>query len=167
VRLCAFVFQSAIFLCSDGWHQNAISLKKVQQLSPFGQLACPVWRKNASSRRTACSNFASNLPGMLWAWNLSYCSRDVVFAIWLCRCRSVPVFPRGHAHLSMMMKESGLTCCFIHFAQHCVMCEWKYETKTIIRRQKQLLLLLLHPFNGLFSRTTWVSWYQKVKTSLD
>jgi len=27
--------------------------------------------------------------------------------------------------------------------------------------------LLLHPFNGLFSRTTWVSWYQKSKTSLD
>jgi len=30
-----------------------------------------------------------------------------------------------------------------------------------------LLLLLLHPFNGLFSSTTWVSWYQKGKTSLD
>jgi len=29
------------------------------------------------------------------------------------------------------------------------------------------LLLLLHPFNGLFSRTTWVSWYQKGKTSLN
>ena len=26
---------------------------------------------------------------------------------------------------------------------------------------------LLHPFNVLFSRTTWVSWYQKGKTSLD
>jgi len=26
---------------------------------------------------------------------------------------------------------------------------------------------LLHPFNGLFSRTTWVSQYQKGKTSLD
>ena len=26
---------------------------------------------------------------------------------------------------------------------------------------------LVHPFNGLFSRTTWVSWYQKGKTSLD
>jgi len=26
---------------------------------------------------------------------------------------------------------------------------------------------LLHPFNGLFSRTTWVSWYQKGKTTLD
>jgi len=25
----------------------------------------------------------------------------------------------------------------------------------------------MHPFNGLFSRTTWVSRYQKVKTSLD
>ena len=28
-------------------------------------------------------------------------------------------------------------------------------------------LLLLHPFNDLFSRTTWVSRYQKRKTSLD
>ena len=28
-------------------------------------------------------------------------------------------------------------------------------------------LLLLHLFNGLFSWTTWVSWYQKGKTSLD
>ena len=27
--------------------------------------------------------------------------------------------------------------------------------------------LQLHPFNGLFSRTTWVSRYQKAKTSLD
>ena len=31
----------------------------------------------------------------------------------------------------------------------------------------QVLLLLLLPFNGVFSRTTWVSWYQKGKTSLD
>jgi len=31
-----------------------------------------------------------------------------------------------------------------------------------------MLLLLLHnPFNGLFSRTTWVSQYQKGTTSLD
>ena len=29
------------------------------------------------------------------------------------------------------------------------------------------LLLLLQPFNGLFSRTTWVSRYQKGKTNLD
>ena len=28
-------------------------------------------------------------------------------------------------------------------------------------------LLLLQPFNGLFSRTTWVSRYQKGKTNLD
>jgi len=33
--------------------------------------------------------------------------------------------------------------------------------------KSRLLLLLLHPFNGLFSRTTWVSWYQKGKNSLD
>ena len=30
-----------------------------------------------------------------------------------------------------------------------------------------LLLLILHPFNGLFSRTIWVSQCQKGKTSLD
>ena len=30
-----------------------------------------------------------------------------------------------------------------------------------------LLLLLLHPFNGIFSRTTWVSRYRKGKTNLD
>jgi len=30
-----------------------------------------------------------------------------------------------------------------------------------------LLLLLLHPFNGVFSRTTWLSWKPKGKTSLD
>jgi len=30
-----------------------------------------------------------------------------------------------------------------------------------------LTLLLLHPFNSLFSRTTWVNRYQKGKTSLD
>jgi len=32
---------------------------------------------------------------------------------------------------------------------------------------KKILLLLLYPFNSLFSRTTWVSQYQKDKTSLD
>jgi len=32
---------------------------------------------------------------------------------------------------------------------------------------KHKLLLLVHPFNSLFSRTTWVSQYQKGQTSLD
>jgi len=35
------------------------------------------------------------------------------------------------------------------------------------RRRRRRQRLLLHPFNGLFSRTTWVSQYQKRKTSLD
>jgi len=30
----------------------------------------------------------------------------------------------------------------------------------------RLLLLLLHPFNGLFSRTTWVSQHQKGKHTI-
>ena len=32
---------------------------------------------------------------------------------------------------------------------------------------RELLLLIHHPFNGLFSRTTWVSRYQKGKASHD
>ena len=35
------------------------------------------------------------------------------------------------------------------------------------KKRTQYTLLLLHPFNGLLFRTTWVSWYQKGKTSLD
>jgi len=32
---------------------------------------------------------------------------------------------------------------------------------------ERMRLTTLHSFNGLFSRTTWVSWHQKGKTSLD
>ena len=41
-----------------------------------------------------------------------------------------------------------------------------YNSLTTILTSDQLLLLL-HPFNGLFLRTIWVSQYQKGKTSLD
>jgi len=36
-----------------------------------------------------------------------------------------------------------------------------------IPRERQERLLLPYPYNGLFSRTTWISQYQKSKTSLD
>jgi len=29
------------------------------------------------------------------------------------------------------------------------------------------IITTLYPFNGLFSRATWVSWYQKGRTILD
>jgi len=47
----------------------------------------------------------------------------------------------------------------------CVLCKAKLacvELKPIL----VTVLLLLHPFNGLSSRTAWVSWYQKGKSSL-
>jgi len=51
-------------------------------------------------------------------------------------------------------------------------CQWfcvnVAEVVVCIQQQQQpLLLLLVHPFNGLFSTTTWVSRYHKGKTSLD
>jgi len=48
---------------------------------------------------------------------------------------------------------------------------WDRKSKSLDQHCRwldlEVLLLLLHPFNGLFSRITWVSWYQKGKTSLD
>ena len=38
---------------------------------------------------------------------------------------------------------------------------------TNVTKLLPLLLLLLYPFNGLFSRTAWVSRYKKGKTRLD
>ena len=45
--------------------------------------------------------------------------------------------------------------------QMCQIRGWHYSAKY------WYLFQLLHPFNGLFSRATWVSWYSKGKTSLD
>jgi len=50
-------------------------------------------------------------------------------------------------------------------------CEAHTETAKVLRiavnARTTTTTTTLHPFNGLFSRTTWVSWYQKGKTSLD
>ena len=44
-----------------------------------------------------------------------------------------------------------------------------HQRNVVTRRtlRRLLLLLLLHPFSGLFSMTTWVRRYQEGKTSLD
>jgi len=45
--------------------------------------------------------------------------------------------------------------------------EWNEKPQSRIVDFSCIWLLLLHPFHGLFSGTTWVSWYKKGKTSLD
>jgi len=44
---------------------------------------------------------------------------------------------------------------------------WSNSWQRLQQRFKLAITLLLHPRNGLFSRTTWVSRHQKGKTSLD
>jgi len=58
-----------------------------------------------------------------------------------------------------------ITSCTFHFDlfYFLLLCTILY----FVYWERLTLLLLLHPFNGLFSRTTWVSQYQKSKTSLD
>ena len=63
-----------------------------------------------------------------------------------------------------VLKASALSSYVLHTAAACSdMRTAKQSTNT----EWLLLLLLLHPFNGLFSRTTWLSWYQKGETSLN
>jgi len=62
-------------------------------------------------------------------------------------------------------------CMIMQMALHSSQQLWSFDAKDLgkIRMgspQLLLLLLLLHPFNALFFRTTWVSQYQKGKTSL-
>ena len=49
----------------------------------------------------------------------------------------------------------------------CPFCHPTNSVKALKAQLLLLLILLLHPFNGLFSRTTCVSQYQKGKTSLN
>jgi len=56
-----------------------------------------------------------------------------------------------------------LCVCVLQSNRHQAVDRMPLQTKTTYL----LLILLLHPFNSLFSRTTWVSQYQKVTTSLD
>jgi len=57
--------------------------------------------------------------------------------------------------------QYSLSVLSIHIAS--ITIKWTHVQHDIIR----VLLLLLHPLNGLFSRTTRVSLYQKGRTSLD
>jgi len=52
--------------------------------------------------------------------------------------------------------------CLVHFTQELGNNSWQAHTETS-QQLTILLLLLLHPFNSLFSRTTWVSRHQKGK----
>jgi len=84
--------------------------------------------------------------GLMLSINSTHLNPALTILRWHCyrHCSCSPV------HLSTVQCVSRTTS-LIH-------CQLKFHTH---------LLLLLHPFNGLFSGTTWVSWYQKDKISLD
>jgi len=57
------------------------------------------------------------------------------------------------------------------FSLHACLMQMVSHSSGITQQQSSLspslLWLLLHPFNSLFSRTNWVSQYQKDNTSMD
>ena len=59
--------------------------------------------------------------------------------------------------------------CYLQTLQNGFVWQKKYSIFIVLKLTGKLLLLLLllHPLNGLFSRTTWVSRYQKGKYSLN
>ena len=72
--------------------------------------------------------------------------------------------------LTQGCSSNFFSCYIILYSTWRICC--KVQCNTLVIRQHSVStylhqLLLLHPFNGLFSRTTWVSQYPKCKTSLD
>jgi len=59
-------------------------------------------------------------------------------------------------HLANVIKHKGGTGSALILQINGAMC-WQFR----------MPCSKLHPFNGLFSRTSWVSWYQKGRTILD
>ena len=87
-------------------------------------------------------------------WQLQVCTRPVSHWWVTGACDG---FMRLHRSSWITAYDVDDICCLL---LDCFV-SWAVPLTTI------LLLLLLHPFNGLFSRITWVSQYQKGKTSLD
>jgi len=68
------------------------------------------------------------------------------------------------ADVNMAATDGGLTVLVSHRLRRTHRNGKKYCWSAVNARTATTTL---HPFNGLFSRTTWVSRYQKGKTSLD
>jgi len=80
---------------------------------------------------------------------------------------------KGREQLEMMLgaEQDGKLVDFDDIVRHdelkSVIDEGKTRPKELFTLRLLLLLLLLHLYNSLFSRTTWISRYQKGKISLD
>jgi len=66
----------------------------------------------------------------------------------------------SHNHNCLLSQHFSFICGF-----HCML--YMCMLNTLIGVSSVEMLLLLHPFNGPVSRTTWVSRDQKGKTNLD
>ena len=72
------------------------------------------------------------------------------------------------AHLGSLRRRAiKQVCVCVYDKQNKNMIQRSMPTSLTVSAAILLLLLILHPFNSLFSRTTWVSRYQNGKTSLD
>ena len=70
-------------------------------------------------------------------------------------------------HLAPDRQPTPAPCCFLEAGYRSCCPANSIKAFKEKNSQKFTQKLLLYPFNGLFSRTTWVSRYQKGKTSLD
>ena len=64
-----------------------------------------------------------------------------------------------------------VSVCNAYCARECALQKWLDRSRCCMGHLGPRLVWAphthTHPFNGPFSRTTWVSWYQKGKTNLD
>ena len=95
----------------------------------------------------------------------------------------VPAHPGCPGQLTQVVPDKGplngvcllfqiLLCCkfskkIMHVHATHYMTTTKYQGKVTLTDKMTTTTTTLHSFNGLFSKTTWISRYQKGKTSLD
>ena len=118
---------------------------------------------------SSCSAYYAS---SVWCW---LCAEDATSrfdcVFWLGDLNSR--MQKGREQLEMMLgaEQDGKLVDFDDIVRHdelkSVIDEGKTRPKELYTLLLLLLLLLLHLYNSLFSRTTWISRYQKGKISLD
>ena len=136
---------------------------KIQIPAPWNSI--PIYKPNVSVHQICCYNslhHQRHRKGIQHVLNRMYNT-----ASWL-SVKDESLSPWQQRRIGMTMNSRLRISTSSHAElSSCAACSPPAEPNHLINDITALQLLLPHPLNGLFSRTTWVSQYQTNKTSLD
>ena len=142
--------------------ERDIQTHSSQYSAPLSGVEKQVVRTQCASVTKLC-NFAPS-----YRYSVSTCkyTHKQAQACWRIMQHYLTISNGPYTHTLFCASNTFLVCLLAQRRNAQRMCELLL-TLLLLLLLLILLLLLLDPFNGFFSRTTWVSRYQKGKTSLD